>query len=222
MSTKQSYNRYRIIFSKTSATRFIGHLDLQNLFQRAIKRAKLPVAYSEGFNPHQLLSFATPLPLGMAGYAEILEVFLSQETPPNAILSALNLQLPQGISIVDVVEVPSIGKSAAALVQKATYRIIFSHAINLEEIIQSVLSSDNIEVSKRSKKGVATVDIRPDIFDLQAASQQDLRAILACGSERNLKPEVLAQHILSLAGIAPEDCEITCERLEVGLKAATV
>ena len=221
MSMKQSYNRYRITFTKTHTARFIGHLDLQSLFQKAIKRAKLPVAYSEGFNPHQLLSFAVPLPLGMAGHAEILEVFLTHETSPDVVAATLSAQLPQGISIVDVAEVPAIGKSAAALVRNATYSIIFSQAINFDEIIQSVLKSDKIEINRRGKKGMVTVDIRPDIFDLQAqaASQHGLHTVLACGSERNLKPEVLAQHILDLAGIAPENCDITYERLKIGLKA---
>ena len=67
--------RYRIFFTKKDAARFIGHLDLQDVFQRTIKRAAISIAYSEGFNPHQLLSFAVPLPLGMYAKNEILEIW---------------------------------------------------------------------------------------------------------------------------------------------------
>jgi len=216
MSLKQSYFRYSISFAKIGAARFIGHLDLQSLFQKAIKRAKLPIAYSEGFNPHQLLSFAAPLPLGMAGHMEILEVFLTQEVSREKIITSLQEQLPEGIKIVGLMEVPSIGKSAAAIIRKATYSIVFSEELNLEEIIQAVLNSKSIEVEKKSKKGISKADIRPDIHDIKVDSAHGIQAILACGSERNLKPDVLARHILCIAGIVPENCDITYERLTMG------
>ena len=216
MSMKQSYFRYRISFAKQGIARFIGHLDLQNLFQRAIKRAKLPVAYSEGFNPHQLLSFAAPLPLGMAGHMEILEVFLIHKVSDEKFFSALDEQLPEGINIVEIIEVPAVGRSAAAIIRKATYRITFSCMFNLDEIIQLILESEIIEIEKKSKKGTAFVDIRPDIFNLKVESEQSLRTILACGSEKNLKPEVLARYILSVAEIAHESCDIVYERLTIG------
>ncbi|MCL2377039.1 MAG: TIGR03936 family radical SAM-associated protein [Defluviitaleaceae bacterium] len=214
---KQSYYRYRITFAKEGAARFLGHLDLQSLFQKAIKRAKLPVGYSEGFNPHQLLSFAAPLPLGMAGKAEILEVFLTHEVTEGDIVTALDAQMPLGMTIRRATHVPSIGKSAAALMRIATYSIAFSAALGLDEIIVKIMNTETIVVRKKSKKGMSTADIRPDIFDLAVVGKA-LHATLACGSERNLKPEVLAQYILQLAGIAPEDCDITYERLEIGLK----
>ena len=220
MSLKQSYCRYRIFFAKTDAARFIGHLDLQSLFQKAIKRAKLPVAYSEGFNPHQLLSFAAPLPLGMTGHAEILEVFLINEVQTADIASGLNSQMPMGLSVINVQEVPSIGKSAAALVQNATYGITFSETFDLANVIQEIMSSENVQVKKEAKKKgrkeIVTVDIRPDILGLEIESERNLRAVLACGSERNLKPEILAGHILKVANIAPEDCDIIYERLAIG------
>ena len=222
MSLKASYFRYRITFAKTDAARFIGHLDLQSLFQKAIKRAKLPVAYSEGFNPHQLLSFAAPLPLGMAGHAEILEVFLTHEMPVAEIMDKLNLQMPGGLLVTGVEEVPSIGKSAAAIVRKATYSINFSQTIDLAQIIPEVLNSERIEIEKKGKKGMTTVDIRPDIYEMKADSGCSLRAILACGSERNLKPEILAQHILKVSEIAPEDCVVVYERLAIGQDVSTL
>ena len=222
MSLKQSCFRYRITFTKTDAARFIGHLDLQSLFQKAIKRAKLPVAYSEGFNPHQLLSFAMPLPLGMTGRAEILEVFLTHEMRVADIIFHLNSQMPMGLSIISIKKVPAIGKSAAALVQKATYSVTFSEALNLADVVQEIMNSKIVQIKKEAKrkgrKEVVTVDIRPDIFGIDVGSQHNLRAVLACGSERNLKPEILAQYILKVSGIMPENCDIVYERLEIGLK----
>jgi len=204
MSLKQSYYRYRVTFAKTGKVRFIGHLDLQDLFQKAIKRAKLPVGYSEGFNPHQLLSFACPLPLGMAGHAEMLEVFLTQEVLPQEIVSVLNSQMPQGLTILSAEEVPSVGKSAAALVRSATYSICFSQAVD----VRAIMASDRIEVMKKGKQ----TDIRPDIHDLSSNGGNCIIALLACGSERNLKPEVLAEYI------SPGDNDVSYERLAIHLK----
>jgi len=220
MSLKQSYYRYRITFAKVGAVRFIGHLDLQSLFQRAIKRAKLPVAYSEGFNPHQLLSFAAPLPLGMAGYAEVLEVFLMREVPAVEIADSLNSQLPLGLEVNDVQEVPAIGKSAAALVRRATYSIAFLETFDLDRAVKEALKSQGIEIEKKGKKGMNVVDIRPDIYGLEVTSPGKLHAVLACGSERNLKPEVLMKYILKVLEIEPDDCDIVYERLEIELKEA--
>ena len=219
MSLKQSYYRYRITFEKAGAARFIGHLDLQSLFQKAIKRAKLPIAYSEGFNPHQLLSFAAPLPLGMASKAEILEIFLIHEMPVFDIITVLNSQMPSGLSVIGVQEVSAIGKSAAALVRKAVYSITFSDSLDLDEIVNRVMKSESIEVKRKSKKGMAVIDIRADIFSLHVASQRSLHAVLACGSERNLKPEILVNYLLEVSEKAPKDFDITYERLDTILQS---
>jgi len=215
--------RYRIFFIKTGAARFIGHLDLQSLFQRCFKRSGLPVAYSEGFNPHQLLSFAAPLPLGTAGLGEILEVFLTEQIEPEAIVSALAPQMPGGISILRVQEVSPTGKGAAALARAATYRIIFSHdpklVEGLDKIIAEMLASGAIEVEKRTKKGRAMADIRPDILMLENASLDGeicLKAALSTGSERNLKPEIVAAYILDTLGII--GCDVAYERIEILLR----
>jgi radical SAM-linked protein len=155
----------------------------------------------------------------MAGHAEILEVFLVHEIPEIDIADALNTQLPMGLTVTNVLEVPAIGKSAAALVQSASYSFSLSKKIGLDSVIQKVMLLDRIEVQKKSKKGMSTVDIRPDIHRLEIVSEQSLQAVLACGSERNLKPEVLARYILKVSGLDGQDCEIDCQRLGIGLKS---
>ena len=214
--------RYRIIFTKTAETRFIGHLDLQSLFQKAIRRAKLPVAYSEGFNPHQLLSFAAPLPLGMAALGEIVETYTIEEVAPRVIMESLSPQMPNGITILSVEEIPSMGKGAAALVLAATYDIVFpfSHdlATKIDGIIAEILASDVIKVQKRTKKGLSIADIRPDILSIENLSSTDeirLKAILSTGSARNLKPEVLVECILDKASIEADGLDMKYTRLDM-------
>ena len=81
---------YRVKFTKGEEVKFIGHLDIMRLFQRAIKRAKLPVAYSQGFNPHQLLSFASPLTLGATSEGEYGDIEMAEKIEPYIVMQELN------------------------------------------------------------------------------------------------------------------------------------
>ena len=218
--------RYRIYFTKTDAARFIGHLDLQDLVQRAFKRTKLPVSYSEGFNPHQLLSFAAPLPLGTVGLGEILEIFLTEQVAPDAIVAALNVQMPGGITVLRAQEVSATGKGAAALARAATYRITFPGDAELAEklgkIVAHVLAADKIEIEKKTKKGRAIADIRPDILELSCSLTDGkicINAVLSTGSARNLKPELLMEHIATDCIIDTDS--IIYERVDILLDEAS-
>lgn len=184
--------KYRICFSKDGAMRFIGHLDLLRLFQRAIKRSGLPVAYSAGFNPHQLISFAMPLPIGHSGTAEYTDVeFLY---PLDDIIFPLATQLPNGLQIISVRQLRHEERAAAALTAAAMYEIEFPNPINLEKRVSEILSEKSIVIEKKTKSGVGAADIRPDIIRLHV-KEKTLFAMLASGSARNLKPELLVKYI---------------------------
>ena len=208
--SKQNH-RYRVHFTKEAAARFIGHLDLQSLFQKAFKRAALPVAYSEGFNPHQLLSFAAPLPLGTAGKNEILEIYMTQHIPAKAVVDGLNPLLPGGIVVLDAYIVSPTGKGAAALTRAAAYNIFFPANPDLSakfgKIIDEILAAPSIEVEKKTKKGRAMADIRPDILALAMRNDDEicLTATLSTGSNRNLKPEVLVEYMCAKANVVMEE-----------------
>ena len=190
--SKNNYFRYRLFFSKGDVARFIGHLDLQALFGKAFKRAGLPVAYSQGFNPHPLMSIAVPLPLGMAGRAEIFEIYLTKKVDESTLLVEFNKQLPLGLEIHDVVEVPPIGKSAAALAHLAKYHITF----------KEFAKSENLSLPN---------EIEEKVKSLNFIDEKRLEAVLATGSAKNLKPQVLLQH-LNL-----NEKDFFCERIEIYL-----
>ena len=175
---KATYSRYRIWFKKHSMARFIGHLDLQSFFYKAIKRAKLPVAYSGGFNPHQLLSIAVPLPLGIEGGREALEFYLTEYLEEAVVKERLNDQMPDGIDILEAQLMPSIGKSAAALVHSGRYIISFEDDINLQEPFEKVRADETIS---------------DKVFDLKELSARVIEATIATGSAKNLKPHVLIE-----------------------------
>jgi len=193
--------KFRISFTKLDKCRFLGHLDLQSLFQRAISRAKLPIAYSAGFNPHQLLSFAQPLSLGYGGLREFLDTEMTEPIDGDTIKSRLNQVLPKGIEILDAAQMPPQSKSSASMVEKAIYQIHFPD-INISnnnfiDALNKIMEQNQILIYKKNKK--TPEDIRPDIFALALVNNADktyIRAIVAAGSQRNLRPDSLAKLIL--------------------------
>jgi radical SAM-linked protein len=184
------------MFSKTDKARFIGHLDLLRVFRRVIKIADLPVAYSEGFNPHQKLSIAVPLALGMEGHNEALELELNDTPDINIvdIKDRLNAALPKGVLIHAARFMGSDEKSPAAAASAACYEMQTRHTDALYEQIQILTARESVIISKKTKRGVKDVDIRPEIISLEV-SNDTLRAVLSAGGQRGLKPDLLASAI---------------------------
>jgi len=190
--------KLRLAFCKQDKMRFIGHLDLLKLFQRAIKRAKLPVAYSNGFNPHQLVGFALPLSLGVGGEREYAEIVFAQEISPSEVIAKLNAVFPVGITVLSARKMAEGEKSAASAVCAARYELDFGGLITADALTSEtdkLLSKEEAFVSKTAKRVTKQVNIRADIFELSANGTK-LSAYIAAGSGRNLKPELLAEYIL--------------------------
>ena len=200
---------YRLTFSKIDKMVFIGHLDLMKIFQRSIKRAKLPIAYSKGFNPHQLMSFALPLSLGTIGLAEILEIELETKLDELEITKKLNLVLPKGIYVKESRLLEPREKSAASTITSAVYEIIFPFEIkNHDQIIEDILSEKEIIVLKKTKRDEKEVDVRGDIFSLHSkvenineAVSTIVQAHISAGSQRNLKSGIVTKIICDKACI---------------------
>ena len=126
---------YRIKFTKGEEVKFIGHLDVMRLFQRAIKRANLPVAYSQGFNPHQLLSFANPLTLGTTSEGEYGDFEMAEKIEPTLIMAELNKVLPNGVRVLDSVLITQKTDSAMAAIDGAKY-IVFLEELAKRDSLQ--------------------------------------------------------------------------------------
>lgn len=213
-------NKYRIKFNKIGKIRFVGHLDLLKIFQRAIKRANLPISYSQGFNPHQQVSFAIPLPLGMESECEYVDLKFDKDLNCNEILESLNKEMPIGINILNVTKLKDDEKNAPSIVAAGEYEIILDREINIvqfNEKIQDLLKCRNeINIEKKTKKRgkevLKTVNIRDEIYEIVAIEPKKIRINVATGSERNLKPEVLIQYIYSIFDFEYDKCEILYKR----------
>lgn len=189
----------QLVFYKGGLLKFVGHLDLMRTLQRALRRADVPLAYSQGFNPHPLMSFASPLALGCVGEKEVMELKLEREMNDEELIRALNQELPQGLKILSCHTIEEQGPSAMAKVQAALYRIQFQASEDWPAIIEEWIRQERILVTKMGKlhgrKQQVEVDIKPWIYDWQMEDSKTLLLLCACGSEKNLKPELLVQEL---------------------------
>jgi len=180
----KTYVRRWLRFAKLEKMKYIGHLDLQTIFHGAIRRAKLPIAYSQGFNPHQRISFALPLPVGMESLCEYVELIL--EEPADVML--IDKHLPDGLRILNVYDVPEKAPRPAAEVTAVDYRLTSDLA---KHAYDQIIYREEIIVLKKTKSGEKEVDIKPDILDIAYDPVGTLTMKLSAGSSRNLSPQVV-------------------------------
>ena len=175
---------YRLTFGKDQSLRWLSHMDLVRAFERAVRRARLPVAYSEGFNPRPRLSFYSQLAVGMTGEAEPMTIELTERVGAPELISALNSALPAGIVVRSAEE--TTGRRSPAI-RGSEYLVGVSGASNgdLDAAIRELLSSESAVVERKQEKGTKPVDIRPGIEGLEVLDRADgdegtvLRAFLA-------------------------------------------
>ncbi len=186
-------------FEKNEDVRFISHLDMQRLFQRAIRRAKLPAQYSQGFNPHLLISFACALPVGVCSNAEYVEVQLEKYVHPLECMNRLNAVLPTGVRVINAIEPDNAFPNVGSVIALAEYSFVPEESIDVTAKLKELLSKESIEIEKKTKKGMATVNVRPMIHRLSQVNG-DIKATLSCSNSENLRADKL-QEILENEGI---------------------
>ena len=162
----ESVMKVRIRFSKTGALVYIGHLDVMRYFQKLFVRSGIPVAYSEGFSPHQLLSFTPPLPLGMESTGEYADVVLTDSITTDEALLHLRKHSVDEIYISSFRALPDRCENAMAAVKAASYTVKFikKPTEDIGLLISDLLSKEETIVNKKSKKSEKMINIRPLIY----------------------------------------------------------
>ncbi len=205
--------KIRIKFTKTGALRYIGHLDVMRYFQKMNRRAQIPVAYSEGFSPHQILSFTPPLSLGAESVGEYADMEITEAVNSQEAICRLNQSSVEGIKILSFRALPERALNAMASVTAAKYRCSIKDDSNLpvdyiSELV-AMLKSNNINVVKKTKKSEKTVNIRPLIYSYDLVNDDDKSVdfLLSAGSVDNLKPELIYRALYDKLNIAmPDNC----------------
>lgn len=211
--------RLRVTFAKGEEVKYISHLDLMRLWERALRRAEVPLLHSQGFNPRPKISFAAPLAVGITGQREILDVMLERPLPTKDFARAVNAQLPSAITLVEVQEVYATLPPLQTQVQGAEYLATVAACEDrhqLEERITSLLRSAKLPRLRRGRE----YDLRPLIEELRLerreAGQYVLHMRLCAGEQGTGRPD----EVLDELGLADQVTSVTRTRLHFSPAAA--
>lgn len=184
--------KVRIKFSKYGPVKFIGHLDVMRYFQKAIRRAEIDIAYSEGFNPHQIMSFAAPLSVGHTSEGEYFDIELNSFTSEDDLLHRLQSVMVEGIDILQVQLLKEGEQNAMASVKAASYLITFRDETILptgwQEELTSFYAKSFIPVIKKTKKGEKEINLKDSIYQLEIRENSGIYMLLDASSGGNIKP----------------------------------
>lgn len=211
--------KVRIKFTKTGYMKFVGHLDTMRYFQKAIRRAELPVAFSGGYSPHMIMSFAAPLGVGTTSLGEYFDMELTETMPTAEIQQRLNETMVEGVTVCSVRQVED-GKAstAMALVAAADYYVSFRDgkepSVLWREKFSEFLDQKEIVVTKKTKRSEKTVDIRPFIYKAELLDE-GIFMQLASASSNYTKPELVMDTFMKWIGEEPKEFAYLIERREV-------
>jgi len=200
--------RIRITFVKQGALRYTGHLDLHKLWERAARRAELPLAYSQGFHPQPKMNMAAALPLGFSSRCEVMDMKLEREIPLDNLPTRLNTTLPSGLQVVDIEQVDERAPALQTQVVSAEYEVTLTEAVDGSELkrkADSVIESKSIPRERRGKM----YDLRLLIEDLKLPADGKIYMRLAAREGATGRPE----EVLDVLGIAFEATRIERTRL---------
>lgn len=185
--------KLRIKFSKYGAMVFIGHLDIMRYFQKAIRRAEIDISYSTGFSPHQIMSFAQPLGVGVFSNGEYFDIGVDSITDAKQIKDALNEKMVEGIDILSVTLLEDGVENAMASVAAGLYTVRFRPGyepdFDLLGQIDNFFAQDEIMVTKETKKSVKTFNLKEFVYSYSFNEKdQTITLLLNASSSGNIKP----------------------------------
>lgn len=195
--------RIRITFSKQGALRYTGHLDLHKLWERAARRAELPLAYSQGFHPQPKMNMAAALPLGFSSRCEVLDMKLERDIPLDGLKEKLNATMPSGLQVQLIEEVDERAPALQTQVVSAEYEVILTEAVDgsgLKRRIDSVMESESLLRIRRNKE----YDLRPLIEELEMQSENKISMRLSAREGATGRPD----EVLDVLGIPVEDARV--------------
>lgn len=231
--------KIRIKFAKYGSMKFIGHLDMMRFFQKAMRRAGIDIRYSEGFSPHQIMSFAAPLGVGIESLGEYLDIEVNSMKSTDEMVSALNRTMVEGVQILDACILPDTVKNAMASVAAASYQIHLKEGNfllpDLAKSVASFYAQKQIPYTKETKKSVIEMDLKQGIYEMHVGETQVLPDIMSmaaavliidstlnrrtvpcihmtvdASSSGNIKPTVVFEKLCDFTG-----CEIPLSNIQV-------
>lgn len=203
--------KIRLRFSKQGQMKFIGHLDMVRYFQKVMRRSEVDVAYSEGFSPHQKMSFAAPLSVGVLSRGEYFDLEVNSTESSKVMLERINAQNAEGVEVLSYKLLPDDAKNAMSVVAGADYKV-YTDLFD-QNMLDAFMNQDQIIVLKKTKKSEKEVDIKPLIYNIKLEDDGIFMQV-AQGSASNLKPDLVMDAFAKFAQVTlPE--YVTYERLDM-------
>lgn len=211
--------KVRVKFAKLGPMKFIGHLDIMRYFQKAMRRADIDIAFSEGFSPHMIMSFAAPLGVGITSSGEYFDMEVKCQESSKEAIEKLNAVMVEGMKVLSYRKVEE-GKASKAmsLVAAADYTVTFrpgmEPSVNWKDKLSAFCSQNEINILKKTKRSEKDVNIKPFIYCCEEKGNS-LFLRLAAGSVANIKPELVMEAFASYAGFTMEDHALMIHREEI-------
>ena len=194
--------KIRIKFRKWGAMKFIGHLDMMRYFQKAVRRANIDICYSEGYSPHQIMSFAAPLGVGITSDGEYFDIEVNSSLSSKESIEAFNQTMVDGVEVTSYVKLPDKAKTAMSIVAAADYRLSFKDGYESPYSVQEwknivdreFTSKDCFTIIKKTKKSEREVDLKPLVYQLSVEEVDTKPAFfiqVSTGSVDNISHDVL-------------------------------
>lgn len=199
--------------------KFIGHLDIMRYFQKALRRADIDIAFSEGFSPHMIMSFAAPIGVGVESCGEYFDMELKSWDSSEEMVRRLNNAMVEGMEILSMVQVPD-GKASKAmsLVAAADYHVNFREGYepceNWQEKFAEFMEQPQIKIVKKTKKNEQELDIKPLVHNYHIHENRIFMQVTT-GSAMNLKPDLVMEAFFAYLGKEWNPLSIMVTRLEV-------
>ena len=217
--------RYLIKFTKEENIKFISHLDVLKTIQKNIRRAELPIEYSKGFNPHMSTSIAQPLSVGVYSSGEYMDMVLDREMDEKEIIDRLNSTAPSGIKYLSALAIPYVEgekkvPQAMAMIDAARYtiKVKYSDVSTLEKEMNELLSKEEWNTIKKSKKGEREVNLKSLIKELNFWIKDEvlvLNTLISTGSREHLSADLLVKYIQENTSNALVDSFVAVKREEM-------
>lgn len=190
----------RCLFERVGDASFVGHLDLMHTFDRAIRRAGLPILYSQGYNPRPMMVFALPLGVGIDTLGDYVDISMSREVDVNELMEKVNPFLPKGVKLYGGINIDEPKNSLMSVVTIAKYRFT---APEIKSKMRSLVTRDELRVTKKSKGKLVETDIRP-LFICEVPDNETSEDVFECfvyaGSSKNLRPDVFLNALCEYEG----------------------
>lgn len=208
----------RIKFRKYGVLRFIGHLDVMRFFQKLMRRADIPIAFTGGYSPHMIMSFASPLGIGLTSDGEYLDIELTAPVDSREAVKRMNEECVEGIEIISIRQISDEKKmTGMTILAAADYLISVKKGAlpeNWKEAFADFMAQREICVIKQTKRSEREEDIRPLIFRWEIQGE-NIWLQLAAGSRNNLKPDLVMDTLLSVCAIPEDSVSFAYHRLEM-------